>query len=397
MQKLLIDDLNLKGKRVLLRVDFNVPLKNGKVEDDTRIRETIPTIKKVLEDGGIPIIISHLGRPKGKKDPAFSLKPVAETLSRLIEKKVTFLPDCIGPEIESKIRAGHRGDIFLLENLRFYKEEEENDPEFARALASLGDVFVNDAFATAHRAHASTVGVTKYLKKCAAGYLMAKEIQNLSTILENPKRPFVAVVGGAKISTKLPVLKNLLRLVDKLLIGGGLSYTFFKALGGEIGKSICEEDQIPNAAEILQSHYADKKIIFPIDCVVTDSLEKPNRIEVVHWDSIPEELGGVDIGPKTAELFASEILSARSVLINGPMGVFEVKPFDRGTRAVFEAIVEVTRKGGFTVAGGGETVEALNKLGFKGMLTHESTGGGASLEFLEGKTLPGIAALTDKE
>lgn len=397
MEKLFIDDLEMKGKRVLLRVDFNVPLKNGKVEDDTRIRETLPTIEKIVLSGGIPIIISHLGRPKGKKDPVFSLEPVAKYLGNLMGKKVIFLPDCVGEAVEAAVRQAKPGEIYMLENLRFYKEEEENDPGFSEALASLADVYINDAFATAHRAHASTVGVTKYFKENAAGYLMAKEIRNLSAILEDPPRPFVAIIGGAKISTKLPVLKNLLKKVDKMLIGGGLSYTFFKALGVEIGKSICEDDQVNNAVGILQSPYADKKIILPIDIVVTNSIESPKVIENVAWDSIPSNLEGVDIGKKTRELFAYEIVNARSAFINGPMGVFEVKPFDRGTIEIFEALAELTEKGGFTVAGGGETVEALNKLGFKGKLTHESTGGGASLEFMEGKVLPGIAALTDKK
>ncbi|MGB9562009.1 MAG: phosphoglycerate kinase, partial [bacterium] len=306
MDKLFIEDLELSGKRVLLRVDFNVPLKNGKVEDDTRIRETLPTINKIISSGGIPVIISHLGRPKGKKDSSLSLKPVAEHLEKLLGRKVTFLTNCVGEYVEKSVKNGKSGDVFLLENLRFYKEEEENAPEFAKALASLADLYINDAFATAHRAHASTVGVTKFFKQNAAGYLMAKEIESLSTILEKPPKPFVAIIGGAKISTKLPILKNLLKKVDKLLIGGGLSYTFFKALGVEIGKSICEDEQLNNASEILQSPYADKKIVLPIDVVVTDSIDSPKIIENVSWDAIPANLESVDIGKKTRELYTYE-------------------------------------------------------------------------------------------
>ncbi|HVP35799.1 MAG TPA: phosphoglycerate kinase [Terriglobales bacterium] len=398
MNKLTIDDLKLKDKRVLVRVDFNVPLNEKKeVADDTRIVESLPTIKKILSEGGKAILMSHLGRPKGK-DPNLSLAPVAQRLEKLLGKPVKFVDDCIGEKVEKAVSELKSGECLLLENLRFYPQEEKNDPEFAKSLAKLGDVYVNDAFGTAHRAHASTEGVTKYFKECAAGYLMQKELKYLSMALSQPKRPFVAILGGSKISGKIDVIKNLMNKVDTLLIGGGMAFTFYKALGKEIGTSLVEADKVELAKEILQE--AGKKNVdleLPLDFVIAPEAKEDASTKVVDKDNIPSGWKGLDIGPKTEELFKQKIDKANTIVWNGPMGVFEVDKFARGTMGVAKELAEVTRKSTVTIVGGGDSVAALAKVNLEKKMTHVSTGGGASLEFLEGKTLPGIAALTDKK
>jgi 3-phosphoglycerate kinase len=398
MNKLTIDDLKLKDKRVLVRVDFNVPLNEKKeVADDTRIVESLPTIKKILAEGGKAILMSHLGRPKGK-DSNLSLAPVAKRLEKLLGKPVKFVDDCIGEKVEKAVSGLKSGECLLLENLRFYPQEEKNDPEFAKSLAKLGDVYINDAFGTAHRAHASTEGVTKYFKECAAGYLMQKELKYLSMALSQPKRPFVAILGGSKISGKIDVIKNLMDKVDTLLIGGGMAFTFYKALGKEIGSSLVETDKIELAKEILQE--ADKKKVdleLPLDFVIALEAKEDAATKVVDKDNIPAGWKGLDIGPKTEELFKQKIKKANTIVWNGPMGVFEVEKFARGTMEVAKELAEVTRKNAVTIVGGGDSIAALAKANLEKKMTHVSTGGGASLEFLEGKTLPGIAALTDKK
>jgi phosphoglycerate kinase len=398
MNKLTIDDLKLKDKRVLVRVDFNVPLNEKKeVADNTRIVESLPTIKKILVEGGKAILMSHLGRPKGK-DPNLSLAPVAKRLEKLLGKPVKFVDDCIGEKVEKAVSGLKSGECLLLENLRFYPQEEKNDTEFAKSLAKLGDVYVNDAFGTAHRAHASTEGVTKYFKECAAGYLMQKELKYLSMALSQPKRPFVAILGGSKISGKIDVIKNLMDKVDTLLIGGGMAFTFYKALGKEIGSSLVETDKVELAKEILQEACRKKvDLELPLDFVIAPEAKEDAATKVVDKDNIPAGWKGLDIGPKTEELFKQKIDKANTVVWNGPMGVFEVEKFARGTMAVAKELAEITRKNAVTIVGGGDSVAALAKANLEKKMTHVSTGGGASLEFLEGKTLPGIAALTDKK
>ncbi|MGB2769316.1 MAG: phosphoglycerate kinase [Candidatus Zixiibacteriota bacterium] len=399
MDKLTIDDLELSDKKVLVRVDFNVPLdEEGAVTDDKRIVASLPTIKKILQDGGKTILMSHLGRPKGKRLPEMSLAPVAKRLEQLLEKPVEFVNDCIGPEVEKAVSELKPGKCLLLENLRYYKEETDNDPNFAKKLARLGDVYVNDAFGTAHRAHASTEGVTRYFKQCAAGYLMQKELRYLSMALINPKRPFVAILGGAKISGKIDVSSQLMDKVDALLIGGGMAFTFFKAMGKEIGKSLLESDKIDLAKEIL-SKAEEKKVNFmlPQDVVVAPEAKEDASTQVVGIDAIPPDQIGLDIGPKTVEAFSAELKKAKTVVWNGPMGVFEVDKFAVGTIRLAEELVNITEKGATTIVGGGDSASAVARAGLKDKLSHISTGGGASLEFLEGKTLPGVAALTDKQ
>jgi len=398
MAKLTLDDINVSGKRVLMRVDFNVPIgDDGKVADDLRIRAALPSIRKVLESGGSLVLMSHLGRPKGKRDEKYSLKPVAERLSELLGKPVKMAPDCIGPEVEKMARELKPGEVLLLENLRFHGEEEANDPAFAEQLARLGDVYVNDAFGTAHRAHASTEGVTKYFKVCAAGYLMQKELEYLGKAVGEPERPYVAIMGGAKISGKIDVIQNLLPKVDVLLIGGGMAYTFFKAKGYSIGKSLLEEDRI----EVAQQVMADAKargveLILPLDNVVATEISETAETKVTPDENVPEGWIGVDIGPKTIARFREKILGAKTIVWNGPMGVFEKDPFAKGTIAIAQALAEATKKGATTVVGGGDSAAAIAKAGLEEEVSHVSTGGGASLEFLAGLTLPGVAALTDK-
>jgi len=398
LNKINIDDIELASKNVLTRVDFNVPLKDGKVGDDTRIKAALPTIKKITSSGGKAILMSHLGRPKGQVKPELSLKPVAKKLSEDINMNVKFINDCIGTEVKSAVDNLKDGEIILLENLRFHKEETDNNTDFARQLANLGDVYINDAFGTAHRAHASTEGVAHFIKPAAAGYLMQKEIDYLGKVLTNPQHPFVAIIGGAKISGKIDVIKNLLQKVDILLIGGGMIFTFYKAMGLSIGKSLLEKEKIGEAESLLKMKLPDNvQLILPDDILVSDKLDKPFSTNIVDKSNIPADWIGVDIGTSAQGQFADIISQAKTVVWNGPMGIFETDEFAGGTLAVARALAEATEKGAISIVGGGDSVAALSKLKLKDKITHVSTGGGASLEFLEGKILPGLAALTEKE
>jgi phosphoglycerate kinase len=401
MNKLTIDDVSksgeLSGKKILIRVDFNVPISKdeaGKITDDKRIRESLPTIKKILGEGGTCILMSHLGRPKGERNEKYSLRPVARHLAALLDHAVYFSDDCIGRDTHDMVNELKRGDVLLLENLRFHKEEEANDDNFSKELASFGDIYVNDAFGSAHRAHASTVGVTKYMSKAAAGYLMQKELEFLSKAISNPEHPFTAVLGGSKISGKIDVIKNLLDKADKILIGGGMMFTFYRAKGMEIGKSLVEEDKLHLAKQLLRE--SGGKLALPIDVVVADRFENDAAFETADADRIPAEWYGVDIGEKTIALFKEEILKSRTIVWNGPMGVFEMDHFAKGTMEVAKALAEATKKGAVTVIGGGDSAAAISKARLEKEVSHVSTGGGASLEFLEGKTLPGVAALSSR-
>jgi phosphoglycerate kinase len=398
MNKLTVEDLDLKGKRVLMRVDFNVPLESGKVANDQRIRAALPTIKYITNAGGKLILMSHLGRPKGKRVAGLSLKPCVAVLNELLTKKVGFVDDCIGKTVEAAAESLNEGDILLLENLRYYQEETENDPDFAAKLAQLGDVYVNDAFGTAHRAHASTEGVTHHISQCAAGYLLMKELDYLGGVMANPAKPFVAILGGAKISGKIDIISNLLPKVDRIIIGGGMTYTFFKAQGKEIGKSLLEADKIDLAKELLVQ--AGEKIILPVDCMVSDIFDFDGRqvgvLNEVAADAIPAGEFSLDIGPRSVEKFQSIISAAKTVVWNGPMGVFEIEDTAKGTYAIANALAEATANGATTVIGGGDSASAINKAGVVDKVSHVSTGGGASLEFMEGKVLPGVAALTSR-
>ena len=400
MNKLTIEDLSkdggLKSKRVLVRVDFNVPMSKeteGKITDDKRIVESLPTISKVISEGGKLILMSHMGRPKGEKNMKYSLRPIAIHLSELLDKPVLFADDCIGESTEAIVNDLQDGDVLLLENLRFYNEEEKNNPEFAKKLASYGDIYINDAFGTAHRAHASTEGVTHYIKTCAAGYLMQKELEYLSKAIANPEHPYVAILGGSKISGKIDVIKNLLGKADKILVGGGMIFTFYKAMGYEIGNSLLEEDKIDLAKELIAE--AGSKLALPTDVVIADKFENNASYSTVDSDKIPADMIGMDIGAKTIELFRNEILKAKTIVWNGPMGVFEMDNFAKGTFEIAKALAEATRKGAVTVIGGGDSAAAIAKAGLEKEVSHVSTGGGASLEFLEGKTLPGVEALNN--
>lgn len=397
MNKLSIENVDLKGKRVLVRVDFNVPLdENQSITDDRRITAALPTINKIIKDGGKAILMSHLGRPKGQPKSEFSLKPVAVRLGELVDTKVKFAPDCIGEQVKSIVDTMEDGDVLLLENLRFHAEEEKNNPKFSEQLAELGDVYINDAFGSAHRAHASTEGITKFIKTCASGYLMQKELDYLGKALAEPKRPFTAILGGAKISGKIDVIENLLPKVDNLIIGGGMAYTFFKAQGLEIGTSLLEEDKIELAAEIMKkAESAKAKLLLPVDVVVTEEFKEDSPGVTVDYDKMISGKMGLDIGEKTIELFSNIINESMTVVWNGPMGVFEFPNFAKGTNAVAKALADATSKGAVTVIGGGDSASAIKKAGLKDKVSHVSTGGGASLEFLEGKVLPGVAALTD--
>ncbi|MEX2191240.1 MAG: phosphoglycerate kinase, partial [Bacteroidota bacterium] len=363
--KLTLDDIPLKGKRVLVRVDFNVPLDEKQhITDDTRIRESLPTIKKILKDGGRAILMSHLGRPKGKPKPEFSLKPVADCLATLLGSPVRFAGECVGAEAESAAAALRDGECLLLENLRFHKEEEANDSEFARKLANLGEVYVNDAFGTAHRAHASTEGVTKHLKTCAAGYLMQKELEYLGRAVQTPARPYVAILGGAKISGKIDVIRNLMKQVDALLIGGGMMFTFYKAQGKEIGTSLLEADKVDLAKVILEEAVAKKiRLLLPVDCVAAERFENSARAQTVNADGIPAGWMGMDIGPETIKLFSGEIRKAKTAVWNGPMGVFEMPNFAEGTIMIAKALAEATREGAMTIVGGGDSAAAITQAG----------------------------------
>jgi phosphoglycerate kinase len=391
MAKLAINDLDLKGKRVFVRVDFNVPIKESKVRDDLRIREALPTIRYGVDHGAILILASHLGRPKGKPNAEFTLAPVAERLSALLGKKVTFVNDCIGPDVEKAIAAADPGDVILLENLRFHKEEEENDPEFSKKLGSLASVYINDAFGSAHRAHASTEGITHYVEKAAAGFLMEKELRYLGGALENPARPFVAILGGAKISGKIDVIENMLGKVDRLLIGGAMMFTFLKSQGKSIGNSLCEDDKLDLARDLMAR--AGSRIMLPVDAVAAASLENEASAHEVPADKIPEGEVGVDIGHKTVALYGEILKTAKTIVWNGPMGVFEKDAFAPGTIGVARAVAESQA---VSIIGGGDSAAAVAKAGLAEKITHISTGGGASLEFLAGQVLPGVAALSDK-
>jgi len=398
MNKLTVEDLDLKGKRVLVRVDFNVPLQGGRVVNDKRIRAALATIKYIVNADGRLILMSHLGRPKGKRIPEMSLAPCVTVLNALLGRKVRFVEDCIGEEVEAAVNNLGGGDILLLENLRYYKKETENDPDFAAKLAKLGDVYVNDAFGTAHRAHASTEGVTHHISQCAAGFLMVKELDYLGAVMENPAKPFVAILGGAKISGKIDIISNLLPRVERIIIGGGMTYTFFKAQGKEIGKSLLEDDKVNLAKKLLAQ--GGEKIILPVDCMVSDTFDFDTRqvgvLKEVAANGIPAGEFSLDIGPQTIEKFKSIISMAKTVVWNGPMGVFEIKETAKGTYAIANALAEATANGTITVIGGGDSASAVDQAGVADKVSHVSTGGGASLEFMEGKVLPGVAALSDK-
>lgn len=396
MNKLTIDEVSLQNKRVLMRVDFNVPLDGGKVTDDTRIRAALPSIHKVLKSGGKLILMSHLGRPKGQRAEKYSLKPAAEQLSQLLGKSVTLAPDCVGTETEDLVGKMQNGDVVVLENLRFHAEEEANDAEFARKLAALADVYINDAFGAAHRAHASTEGVTHIISQSAAGYLMEKELRSLGTLLADPARPFIAIIGGAKISGKIDVIRNLLPRVDAILVGGGMVYTFLRSKGLETGKSLVEEDKMSVAQAVYDflgsvQNRNNAELVLPDDHVVAASIDAAAGKNV---EEIPADLLGVDIGPKAIAHYQDLIASARTIFWNGPMGVFENGAFAKGTMSVAAAVAKATDNGGFSVVGGGDSVSALMKSGLSGHISHISTGGGASLEFMSGKALPGVEALT---
>ncbi len=396
MAKMNITDADLSNKKVLMRVDFNVPLdKQQNITDDTRIKETLPSIKYLLDKKCSLVLCAHLGRPKGKPVPEMSLKPCAERLAKLTGVKVQMAPDCIGAETKKMAEALKPGGILLLENLRFHPEEEKNDPNFAKELSSLAEVFVQDAFGTVHRAHASTEGVTKYLP-AYAGFLLKKEIDYLGKAVENPDKPFVAILGGAKISGKIDVISNLLNKVDTLIVGGAMTYTFLKAQGLSIGNSLVENDRLDMAKEVL-AKAKDKKVTFllPLDHLIADKVEAGAKSEIV-GENIPAGMIGVDIGPKTIALFKEAIKRAKTIVWNGPMGVFEIDDFAKGTIAIANALAEATKNGAITIIGGGDSVAAVAKAGVTSKISHISTGGGASLEFLEGKVLPGIAALKDK-
>ncbi|MEE9904026.1 phosphoglycerate kinase [Chlorobium sp.] len=397
MQKKTLSDVAIQGKRVLMRVDFNVPLDAEKnVTDDKRIVEALPSIRKVLENGGRLILMSHLGRPKGKPNVEFSLAPAATRLSTLLDCPVTMAADCIGTEVMQQVLALQDGEVIMLENLRFHPEEEANDPDFARELASLGEIYVNDAFGTAHRAHASTEGITRYMQTAVAGYLIEKELKYLGKALQEPERPFVAILGGSKISGKIDVLENLFNKVDTVLVGGAMVFTFFKAQGLAIGNSLVEDNKLELALNLIeQAKQKNIRLLLPVDVIAADEISAAAECNAVSIETIPDGMIGVDIGPETASIYRHEILGARTVLWNGPMGVFEIDRFAEGTIAIAEAMAEATASGATTIIGGGDSAAAVAKAGLAEQMTHISTGGGASLEFLEGKELPGIAALND--
>lgn len=396
LNKKSVDDINVSGKRVLVRCDFNVPLQEGKISDENRLVAALPTIKKLVADGGKVILCSHLGKPKGEPKPELSLAPVAKRLTELLGQEVKFAPDneVVGANAKAAVEAMKDGEIVLLENTRYRAEETKNGEAFSQDLASLADVFVNDAFGTAHRAHCSNVGVTQFVESAVVGYLMQKEIDFLGNAVDNPKRPFVAILGGAKVSSKISVINNLLEKVDTLIIGGGMAYTFMAALGEEVGKSLLEEDYKQYALDMLKkAEEKNVKLLIPLDTVAADAFSNDANIITVGRGGIPAEYMGLDIGPKSCEEFANAIKDAKTVVWNGPMGAFEMPNFAAGTVAVAKAMAEIDAT---TIIGGGDSAAAVNQLGFGDKMTHISTGGGASLEFLEGKELPGVAAANDK-
>ena len=400
LNKKTVDDINVKGQKVLVRCDFNVPLKNGVITDENRINAALPTIKKLIADGGRVILCSHLGKPKGEPKPELSLAPVAKALSEKLGKEVVFAADdnVVGENAKKAVEAMNDGDVVLLQNTRYRAEETKNGEEFSKELGSLADIFVNDAFGTAHRAHCSTVGVVSYVKEAVAGYLIGKELRYLGNAVETPVRPFVCILGGAKVDSKLPVIENLLTKADTLIIGGGMAYTFLAAKGYGVGTSLIDETKIDYCRDMMaKAEEKGVKILLPIDCAITknfpDPIDAPIEITNVDADKIPADMMSLDIGPKTAQLYANEVKSAKTVVWNGPMGVFENPVLAKGTIAVAKSLAETDA---VTVIGGGDSAAAVNTLGFGDKMTHISTGGGASLEFLEGKELPGIAALNDK-
>ena len=397
LNKKTVDDLKVTGKRVLVRCDFNVPLKDGVITDENRITAALPTIKKLIDEGAKVILCSHMGKPKGEVKPELSLAPVAKRLSELLEKKVVFAKDdnVVGENAKAAVAAMQNGDVVLLENTRYRKEETKNEEAFSKELASLADLFVNDAFGTAHRAHCSNVGVSSILKPAVAGYLIEKEINFLGNAVNNPVRPLVAILGGSKVSSKISVIENLLEKVDTLIIGGGMAYTFMAGLGEEVGKSLLEEDYKEYAVNMMKkAEEKGVKLLIPVDTVVGDNFSNDCNFKVVGRGEIPADMEGLDIGPKTAELFANAIKGAKTVVWNGPMGCFEMPNFANGTIAIAKAMADL--KDATTIIGGGDSAAAVNQLGYGDKMSHISTGGGASLEFLEGKELPGVAAANDK-
>jgi len=398
MAKLSIRDLELSGKRVFVRVDFNVPLDDGRVTDDTRIRETLPTLQLAIARGARLVLASHLGRPKGKPDPRYTLRPVAASLSGLLGRPVEFAGDCVGAAAEAASQALAPGGVLLLENVRYHPEEEANDPDFSRRLAALADgLFVLDAFGSAHRAHASVVGITRFVRQAAAGLLVEKELAYLTKALENPDRPFVAVLGGAKVSDKIEVIENLMKIADAMLIGGAMAYTFLKAQGQPVGRSLVEEDKLELARRLLaDADSRNFRFLLPVDHVLARAAEATAATRIGEVGATPDDRMGLDIGPRTREIFSAEIARARTIVWNGPMGVFELAPFAAGTLAIARAIAQATQAGATSIIGGGDSVAAVHQAGVADQLSHISTGGGASLEFLAGRKLPGVEALTDK-
>lgn len=390
-----VKDIDVKGKKALVRCDFNVPMQDGKITDDIRITSALPTIKYLIEQGAKVILMSHMGRPKGEAKMEFSLKPVADRLAELLKQEITFIsvPEVVNQQVADAAEKLEEGQVMLLENVRFRKEETKNEAGFAKELAQLGDIFVNDAFGTAHRAHCSTAGVADYLP-AVSGFLIEKEVKFLGEALEHPKRPFVAIMGGAKVGDKIPVIENLLKKVDALVIGGGMSYTFFKAMGMEIGKSILDAESLELAGQLIKrAETAGVKLILPVDVVCAKEFDNDSEVTTCGWDEIPEDRMGMDIGSKSVQLISEELKKAKTVVWNGPMGVFEMSNFAQGTKAVAESLANSSA---ITIIGGGDSAAAVEQFGYGDKMTHISTGGGASLEFLEGKTLPGIAVLEEK-
>jgi phosphoglycerate kinase len=398
MNKLTVRDLDLRGKRVFIRVDFNVPLKDGVVTDDTRIRETLPTLKLAMEKGGRLVLASHLGRPKGGPEAKYSLKPAAQKLEELLGKPVAFATDCVGAEAEAKSKALKDGEVLVLENVRFHPEEEKNDEAFSKKLAALCDgVFVCDAFGSAHRAHASVVGITKFVQQAAAGLLMEKEIAYIGKAVSNPTRPFVAILGGAKVSDKIEVVENLMKIADAMLIAGGMAYTFLQGQGFGIGKSLVEEDKIDLAKKILaDAKLKNFKLLLPVDNVIAPEFKAEAATRVVDSNAMPADQMGLDIGPKTVEAYKAEIAKAKTIVWNGPMGVFEMPAFAKGTLEIAKAVATATGAGAISIVGGGDSVAAVQQSGVAKQISHISTGGGASLEYLGGRKLPGVEALSNK-